>query len=60
MVSLAASKSAGGSEAESRPRVGGWLLLPCWLLILFHPLSLAVTAAGVLPALAIRGRWRSR
>ncbi len=44
-----------GSEAESRPRVGGWLLLLCRLLILFHPLSLAVTAAGVLPALAIRG-----
>ena len=35
--------------------VGGWLLLLCRLLVLFHPLSLAVTAAGALGALSSRG-----
>ena len=35
--------------------VGGWLLLLCRLLIVFHPLSLAVTASSVLNALFVRG-----
>ena len=35
--------------------VGGWLLLLCRLLVVFHPLSLAVTASGALGALSVRG-----
>jgi hypothetical protein len=35
--------------------VGGWLLLLCRLLVVFHPLSLAVTASGALSALSVRG-----
>lgn len=35
--------------------VRGWLLLLCRLLIVFHPLSLAITAAGALNAVAVRG-----
>jgi hypothetical protein len=35
--------------------VGGWLLLLCRLLVVFHPLALAVTASGALGALSIRG-----
>jgi hypothetical protein len=35
--------------------VGGWLLLLCRLLVIFHPLSLAVTASGALGALSLRG-----
>jgi len=38
-----------------RGGVGGWLLLLCRLLIVFHPLSLAVTASSVLNALFVRG-----
>jgi hypothetical protein len=44
--------------AHGRPSpagVGGWLLLLCRLLIVFHPLSLAVTASGALNALSVRG-----
>jgi Ca2+/H+ antiporter len=36
-------------------RVRGWLLLLCRLLVVFHPLSLAVTASGALGALSVRG-----
>lgn len=36
-------------------RVRGWLLLLCRLLVVFHPLSLAVTASGALSAIAVRG-----
>src|SRR5471032_3106460 len=36
-------------------KVGGWLLLLCRLLVVFHPLTLAVTASGALGALAVRG-----
>ena len=36
-------------------RVRGWLLLLCRLLVVFHPLSLAVTASGALSALPVRG-----
>jgi hypothetical protein len=36
-------------------RAGGWLLVLCRLLIVFHPLSLAVTASSVLNALFLRG-----
>ena len=35
--------------------VRGWLLLLCRLLIVFHPLSLAITASGALSAVAVRG-----
>jgi hypothetical protein len=35
--------------------VGGWLLLLCRLLVVFHPLSLAVTASGAIGALSVRG-----
>ena len=34
--------------------VGGWLLLLCRLLVVFHPLSLAVTASNALGALSVR------
>jgi hypothetical protein len=37
------------------PRAGGWLLVLCRLLIVFHPLSLAVTASSVMNALFLRG-----
>ena len=36
-------------------RVGGWLLLLCRLLVVFHPLSLAVTASNALSAMSVRG-----
>ena len=35
--------------------IGGWLLLLCRLRIVFHPLSLAVTASSVLNAMFVRG-----
>lgn len=35
--------------------VGGWLLLLCRLLVVFHPLALAVTASNALGALQARG-----
>ena len=41
-------------EAE-RTRVGGWLLLLCRLLIVGHPLSLAVTASGAIGSIGVRG-----
>jgi len=45
----------GQPEAFVRVGIGGWLLLLCRLLIVFHPLSLAVTASNVLNALFVRG-----
>ena len=36
-------------------RIGGWLLLLSRLLVVFHPLSLALTAANALGALSVRG-----
>jgi len=45
----------GQSEAAVRVGIGGWLLLLCRLLIVFHPLSLAVTASNVLNAMFVRG-----
>jgi hypothetical protein len=46
-------------SSQPEPRrstgVGGWLLLLCRLLIIFQPLSLAVTAAGALGAVTVRG-----
>ena len=42
-------------EASERVGIGGWLLLLCRLLIVFHPLSLAVTASNVLNAMFVRG-----
>jgi len=35
--------------------VGGWLLLLCRLLVVFHPLSLAITASNSMSALSARG-----
>jgi hypothetical protein len=35
--------------------VGGWLLLLCRLLVVFHPLTLAVTASSALGSLSARG-----
>ena len=43
------------SPEAVRVGIGGWLLLLCRLLIVFHPLSLAVTASNVLNAMFIRG-----
>ena len=43
------------SEPHAHERVGGWLLVLCRLLIVFHPLSLAITASNALGALAVRG-----
>jgi hypothetical protein len=42
-------------EPVSPARAGGWLLLLCRLLIVFHPLSLAITASSVLNAMFVRG-----
>jgi hypothetical protein len=42
-------------QVPKRAGAGGWLLLLCRLLIVFHPLSLAVTASSVLNALFLRG-----
>ena len=36
-------------------RAGGWLLILCRLLIVGHPLSLAVIASGSFGAIAVRG-----
>ena len=36
--------------------VGGWLLLLCRVLIVWQPLTLAVTAPAALSSLALRGR----
>ena len=41
--------------AAPRTGIGGWLLLLCRLLIVFHPLSLAVTASSAFNALLVRG-----
>ena len=35
--------------------VGGWLLVLCLLLLVWHPLNFAVAAAGALEALPLRG-----
>src|SRR4051794_38636626 len=35
--------------------VGGWLLLLCRVLVVLHPLSLAVTGSNALGALPVRG-----
>jgi hypothetical protein len=40
---------------RSRAGIGGWLLLLCRLLIVGHPLSLAVTGPNALAAIAVRG-----
>jgi hypothetical protein len=42
-------------ELRQPAGVGGWLLLLCRLLIIFQPLSFAVTAAGGLGAISVRG-----
>ena len=43
------------SQQDAPRRVGGWLLVLCRLLIVLHPLSLAVTASNVMNALFVRG-----
>lgn len=35
--------------------VSGWLLVLCRVLVVFHPLILAVTASGALGAMSVRG-----
>jgi len=42
-------------EPRTDDKIAGWLLLLCRLLIVFHPLSLAITASNTLGALAVRG-----
>ena len=43
------------SQQGAPEHAGGWLLVLCRLLIVFHPLSLAVTASSVMNALFLRG-----
>ena len=38
-----------------RTGIGGWLLVLCLLLLIWHPLNFAVAAAGALEALPLRG-----
>ena len=46
---------ADASQSAHPASVGGWLLLLCRVLILLHPLSLAVAASAALSALSVRG-----
>jgi len=46
---------AATSQHDAPRRVGGCLLVLCRLLIVLHPLSLAVTASNVMNALFVRG-----
>jgi hypothetical protein len=39
----------------SQNGVGGWLLVLCLLLLVWHPLNFAIAAAGALDALPLRG-----
>jgi len=41
--------------SQRRASVGGWLLVLCALLLVWHPLSLGLTASSVLDRLASRG-----
>jgi hypothetical protein len=43
------------SEHRGAEGVGGWLLLLCRLLVIFNPLSLAITASNSMSALPARG-----
>jgi hypothetical protein len=44
------------SDPEKQPAgVGGWLLLLCRLLLVYQPLSLAVTTSAALGSMATRG-----
>ena len=40
---------------SNRTGVGGWLLVLCLLLLIWHPLNFALVAAGTLDALPLRG-----
>lgn len=42
-------------DTRKRTGIGGWLLVLCVLLLAWRPVGLAVTAAGALDALAVRG-----
>jgi hypothetical protein len=55
LVGNASMTEPSQPQVARREGVGGWLLLLCRLLIVFHPLSLAVTASAVLNALFVRG-----
>jgi hypothetical protein len=41
--------------SRERSAVGGWLLLLCLLLLVWHPLRVALSASTVMSALAVRG-----
>ena len=56
LCSLVSSMTAPSQpDPPATPRVGGWLLLLCRLLVIFQPLNLAVAASGALGAIAVRG-----
>jgi hypothetical protein len=42
-------------QATGRAGVGGWLLLLCGLLLVWHPLRFGLAASGALDALPLRG-----
>lgn len=42
-------------EASRREGVGGWLLVLCALLLVWHPLSLGLVASSTLDRLPVRG-----
>jgi len=52
---LSSMTDTSQSEYRGVEGVGGWLLLLCRLLVVFHPLSLAITASNALSALSARG-----
>jgi hypothetical protein len=56
IIVLVSSMPESSQPERRRPAgVGGWLLLLCRLLIIFQPLSFAVTAVGALDAVSVRG-----
>ena len=42
-------------ERATSTGIGGWLLVLCALLLIWHPLSFALTASSILEALPLRG-----
>ena len=44
------------TQVSSRSSVGGWLLLLCRLLIVWQPLTLALTAPAALSSVPVRGQ----
>jgi len=43
------------SSERTLPAVGGWLLVLCRLLLVYQPVTLALTITGALQALSLRG-----